>query len=483
MRPTHPKRVDRRSRFLSPVAAAFGATLLAGACANETRPPNIVLIMADDLGYAELGCYGQEKIRTPRIDQMAVEGMRFTDHYSGSAVCAPSRCILLTGQHSGHAFIRDNGEMPTEGQRAIPDGTETMAEVLARAGYRTGAFGKWGLGGPDSEGEPNRQGFEQWLGYLCQRHAHNHYPRYLWKNGEKIELEGNDRGLIGEQFSHDLFTEGAIDFLREDDGRPFFLYVPYAVPHLAIQVPDDSLAEYEGQWDDPPYEGGKGYLPHPSPRAGYAAMVTRMDRDVGAILDLLKEMGHGKDTLVIFTSDNGPTYRRLGGSDSDFFASAGEFRGLKGSLHEGGIRVPMIAHWPGRVPAGATSDHVSASWDFLATFADLADLEQSTGGDGLSMAPTLLASGSQPAHPYLYWEFPAYSGQQAIRVGDLKAIRKKQKKPAGKRGALELYDLAKDPGETTDLATLYPEDAAEMAHLMATARTPSAEFPFPALDG
>jgi arylsulfatase len=253
------------------------------------RPPNIIFIMADDLGYAELGCYGQQKIKTPSIDSLAAEGIRFTQFYSGSAICAPARCVLMTGLHTGHAHVRNNSEVQPEGQKPIPDAAVTIAELLRTRGYATGAMGKWGLGGPDSTGVPTRQGFNHWFGYLCQRQAHNFYPRYLWRNETRVPLAGNDRGLSGEQYSHDLVSEEALQFISDHKHEPFFLYVPITIPHLAIQVPDDSLAEYRGQWPDPPYEGGNGYLPHPAPRAGYAAMVSRMDRDVGRILALVKQ--------------------------------------------------------------------------------------------------------------------------------------------------------------------------------------------------
>lgn len=442
----------------------------------SARPPNIVYILADDLGWAELGCYGQEKIRTPSIDRMAAEGMRFTQHYSGAPVCAPARCVLLTGLHTGHAFIRDNGEIKPEGQRAIPDATVTVAEVLRDAGYATGIFGKWGLGGPGSEGEPNRQGFDRWFGYLCQRQAHNFYPRYLWEDGEKVLLAGNERGLTGAQYSHDLIANEALEFIREHREEPFFLYVPFTIPHLAIQVPDDSLAEYEGLWDDPPYEGGKGYLPHPAPRAGYAAMVTRMDRDVGRILALIDELGLDEDTIVMFSSDNGPTYDRIGGSDSDFFESAGPLRGLKGRVYEGGIRVPLVVRWPGRVAPGTVSEHVSAFQDVMPTVLDLAGAPAGARPptDGLSFTPTLLARGEQPEHEALYWEFRAYGGQQALRLGDWKAVRKDMKQ--GNR-TLELYDLATDVGESRDVAAEHPDVIARVEELMAASRSESEFFP------
>jgi arylsulfatase len=442
----------------------------------RSRPPNVVVVLADDLGWAELGSYGQRLIRTPNLDRMAAEGMRFTQHYSGSAVCAPARCVLMTGLHTGHAFIRDNGEVKPEGQRPIPADTRTLAELAKDAGYATGIFGKWGLGGPDTEGVPNRQGFDEWYGYLCQRQAHNFYPAYLWHNEVREELAGNDRGLTGAQYSHDLIADAALEFVREHADEPFFLYVPFTIPHLALQVPEDSLAEYRGRWEDPPYEGGKGYLPHPAPRAAYAAMVTRMDRDVGRLLDLLGELGIAEDTAVFFASDNGPTYDRIGGSDSDFFHSAGPFRGLKGSLYEGGIRVPLIVRWPGQIEPGRVSDHLSAFWDVMPTVAELIGAPPPAGVDGLSFAPTLLGEPErQEQHDYLYWEFRAYGGQQAVRAGDWKGVRQRMK--SGNR-AIELYDLGRDVAESTDLAPLHPDVVERMRALMdGEARVESEEFP------
>lgn len=443
------------------------ATLAALASQAPSRPPNIVLIVADDLGWGELGCYGQEKIRTPRIDALAREGLRFTQFYAGAPVCAPSRCTLLTGLHTGHAFVRDNREVQPEGQLALPDAAVTLAEVLRDAGYATGGFGKWGLGAPGSEGAPERQGFERFFGYNCQREAHDFYPDHLWSNERRVELDGT-------QYSHDVICEAAREFVRDHRERPFFLYVPSTIPHLALQVPDDSLAEYVGRWEDPPYVGGKGYLPHPTPRAAYAAMVTRLDREVGRLVDLIDELGLGDDTLFLFTSDNGPTYDRIGGSDSDFFESSGPLRGRKGSVLEGGLRVPLIARWRGRIAPGAVSDLPCASWDLLPTLADLAGATVPEGLDGISLAPTLLGRGDQARHAFLYWEFRAYGGQQAIRMGDWKGVRRDMARGAS---AIELFDLAADPGETRDLAGSRPEVVARIAERMATAGTPSALFP------
>ncbi len=463
--------------------------VLLAACVTPTttdpsRPPNVIWIMADDLGYGELGCYGQRHIRTPSIDRLAEEGMLFEEHYSGSPVCAPSRCILLTGLHSGHSFVRNNsesggwGEHDPEGQLPLPAGTRTLPRLLQERGYATCAIGKWGLGGPGSTGAPNEQGFDHFFGYLCQRQAHNHYPTHLWRNAERVELEGNVwKNVEGVHYAHDLMTEEALGWVREHAEEPFFLYLPFHIPHVAIQVPEDSLAEYRGEWEDPPYDGSKGYIPHPEPRAGYAAMITRMDRDIGRLMVLLEELGIDDDTLIAFSSDNGPTY--AGGADWEFFESAGPLRGLKGSVYEGGIRVPLVVRWPGRIPARTRTNHACASWDVLPTVVELAGGEPVEGVDGVSFAPTLLASGTQPRPQYLYWEFPSYGHQVALRRGDWKLVRRELRKGPG---TPELYDLRRDLSESTDLAGEHPELVAELLGLMQSARFPSTEFPFPALD-
>ena len=455
--------------------AALSLAAWALLAAPAAAKPNVVLIVADDLGYAELGCYGQKKIRTPNIDRLAREGMRFTQFYSGSPVCAPSRCCLMTGKHTGHAHVRDNRQMKPEGQTPIPDSEVTLAELLKKRGYATGAMGKWGLGPPGSEGDPNKQGLDLFFGYNCQAHAHNHYPTYLWRNDRRIELDGK-------QFSQDLFEAEALKFIRAHKSGPFFLYLPFTVPHLAIQVPEDSLAEYRGKWDDPPYDGKKGYLPHPAPRAGYAAMVTRMDRTVGRVLDALKEHGLDSDTLVLFTSDNGPTYDRTGGSDSAFFESAGPLRGLKGSVYEGGIRVPLVARWPGKIEPGTTSDLPCYFPDVLPTVMGMVGASDATpkGLDGISFAPTLLGKGEQRKHEFLYWEFPSYGGQQAVRLGDWKGVRQGMTKGNTK---VELYDLKADVGEKVDVAAKHPEVVRRIERIMREQHTPSELFPIKVLDG
>jgi arylsulfatase len=492
--------IDRRDFVrvmgLGAAALALGSAEGCGP-ASPKAPPNLVFILADDLGYGEVGVYGQEKIRTPSIDRIGNEGMRFTQHYSGSPVCAPSRCVLLTGLHTGHAYIRDNDEMnergdvwhdpDLEGQRPIPEGTYTVGTLFQDAGYVTGAIGKWGLGGPGSSGAPNQQGFDHWYGYLCQRVAHNYYPTHLWRNDEKDILEGNEyfyphqrlpedadpfdpasyERYAGGDYSMDHMAEEARQFIRDHAHEPFFLYLPFPVPHAALQVPEESVREYANAFPETPYTGDRSYLPHPKPRAAYAAMVTRMDREIGSMLDLLDELGLAENTLVLFTSDNGPTFN--GGTDSEFFESAAGFRGLKTELYEGGIRVPLVARWPGRIPAGSTSALPSAFWDFLPTFAELTGQELPVPTDGVSLLPTLEGRGrDQQDREYLYWEF---QGSQAVRVGKWKAYRR------AVDGDFELYDLDADRAEQTNVMADHPETVARITEIMEEARTESELFP------
>ena len=446
--------------------------------ADTARRPNIVFILADDLGYGDLGCYGQQKVRTPHVDRLAAEGVRFTQFYSGAPVCAPARCTLLTGLHTGHAHIRDNGELPTEGQRPIPASTVTLAEVLKSGGYRTGVVGKWGLGGPGTEGEPNAQGFDHWFGYLCQRKAHRFYPRHLWRNGEKVILEANQDGKRG-SYSHDLMTEEALRFVRDSaagakKNTPFFLYVAFTIPHVDLDVPEDSKKPYLGRWEEKPFPGNH-YRGEPSPRATYAGMVSRMDRDVGRLMAQLKESGLDDNTLVLFSSDNGPSY--AGGADAEFFGSAGGLRGLKGSLFEGGIRVPLVARWPGRIAPGTSSDHVAAMWDLMPTFADAggAPLPAGSSLDGVSFLRTLLGQPGQKPHEYLYWESPAKQGAQAVRMGDWKGVRLNVKRnPSAK---VQLFNLKSDPAESRDVAAEHPDVVQRIERLMREARTESPVFP------
>lgn len=478
------------------------------------RPPNIVFILADDLGYAELGCYGQEKIKTPNIDRLARQGMRFTQFYCGNAVCAPSRCCLMTGKHPGHAFVRNNrqNKLPREiierygmefaGQIPIPDAEVTIAEMLKQKGYATAAIGKWGLGHFGTSGDPNRQGFDLFFGYNCQAHAHSYYPAYLWRNGTKVPLKnappipGHARlprdadpydprsydRYKGQDYAPDHMIEEALRFIRDNAARPFFLYFPTTIPHLALHIPDEELKPYLGKWDETPFTGN-GYTPHRYPRAAYAAMISRLDRDVGRILALLKELGLEENTVVFFSSDNGTTHLRKE-VDYEFFRSVGPLRGLKGSLYEGGIRIPMIVRWPGHIPAGTTSDHIGAFWDVMPTVAELTGTNTPEGIDGISFVPTLLGHPErQKQHEFLYWEFPAYGGQQAVRMGRWKAVRQKMlRKNNPDPLKIELYDLQTDVGESRDVAAEHPDIVRRAAELMKREHTPSTVFPFPPID-
>ena len=439
--------------------------------AEPAAPPNILLIVADDLGYGDLGSYGQQRIQTPRLDQLAAEGLRFTDFYAGSTVCAPSRSALMTGLHTGHTPIRGNKEVKPMGQHPIGDEVVTVAEVLKSAGYRTGLIGKWGLGGPGSSGEPNRQGFDYFYGYLGQRHAHNYYPEYLFRNTEQAPLRnvmpepkrGDGAGVASEKvdYSQDFIAQEALDFVdREKDG-PFFLALTATIPHAnnegreeGMEVPDYGIYADE-DW--------------PEPQKGHAAMISLLDRDLGRLFDKLHEHGLTDNTLVLFTSDNGP--HREGGNDPDFNDSNGALRGIKRDLYEGGIRVPLIARWPGRVPAGQTSDYAGAFWDFLPTFAELAGAEAPAGLDGQSMVAALEGR-EQPAHEFLYWEFHEGRGsKQAVRMGDWKGVR------LSPTGPLELYNLAEDVGEQTDVAGEHPDVVERIESYLEGARTDSEFWP------
>ena len=496
------------TRTVALLAGLAAAGLAAPAVAAEPRRPNVVFVLADDLGYGDLGCYGQTKIKTPNIDKLAAEGMRLTTHYAGNAVCAPSRCVLMTGYHPGHAFIRNNQQYRKgeEGQYPIPAETVTLPELLKTVGYTTGAFGKWGLGAPGTTGEPLKQGIDRFFGYNCQAVAHNFYPTHLWDNDRRVALdnpafaahqrlpEGADpkdpasyAQYRGKEYAPDRIGEQALKFVRDNKDRPFFLYYPTTVPHLALQVPEDSLAEYAGKFPEEPYPGGHGYLPNLTPRATYAAMVTRMDREVGRVMDLVRELGLDEHTIFVFTSDNGPLYDRLGGTDTDFFHSAAGFRGRKGSLYEGGVRVPCVVRWKGKVAPGTTSDRVTGFEDWLPTLLELAGARDATpaGLDGISFAPTLLGRTQEP-RPFLYREFPGYGGQQSVRVGDWKAVRQRLNpgpKAKGGPGAVELYDLSKDPGETTDVAAQHPDVVARLSAIMKEQHVKSDVFPIRALDG
>ncbi len=453
-----------------------------------TVAPNIIYILADDLGYGELGSYGQTKIKTPHLDRLAAEGLRFTQHYSGSPVCAPSRCTLLTGKHTGHCHVRDNYELggfaddEERGQRPLEPGSFTLGRMLQDVGYATAAVGKWGLGGPGSTGIPNEQGFDFFYGYLDQKQAHNFYPTHLWRNTEWDTLrnayfhphqkfEGDDPNdpeaydrYKGVDYSADLMADEAVQFIRDNADRPFFLYMPHTAPHLALQVPDDELAQYDGMFDEEPYLGDRGYLPHIRPKSAYAAMITRMDGHVGRLLDVLDELGLAENTLVMFSSDNGPTY--VSRVDTEFFESAGPLRGGKGEVYEGGIRVPMIARWPGRIAAGTVTDHVSAFWDVVPMLAALTGAATPDDVNGVSFLPTLLGEGEQAPPSELYWEYHGrgWKGAQAVRIGDWKGVRLGGHDDAN--APIELYNLATDLGEQNNVAADHPDIVVQIKAVM-----------------
>lgn len=464
------------------LAVLFAARALARPTATDPGlrdQPNIVLIMADDLGWGDLGCYGQKKIRAPRLDRLAAEGIRFTDYYAASPVCAPTRCMLLTGLHAGHALIRDNREVGEEGQEPFPAGLPTIGTWLKASGYATGIIGKWASGGPGSIGEPGAHGFDFSYGFLCQRQAHNHYPTHAWRCGKREDLPGNTRGnLTGGTYIQDRFIAESLDFIRTNKARPFFLYLPWTIPHLALQAPPQAVAEYKDEFSEIPYDGKKGYLPTSSPRATYAAMITRMDHDVGRIVDLLGELNLTQDTIILFCSDNGATFD-IGGADTVFFSGNGPFRGYKGSVWEGGIRVPLIAWSPGRIPAARVSDLPCISYDLPVTFLALAGASTPPALDGISLAPTLLGRGEQPHHEFFYWELPSYGHQQALRMDNIKAVRRDM---ANGNSEIQIYDLAADPAETVDLADTRPELVVRAREIMSREHVASAAFPLKGVD-
>jgi len=405
---------------------------------------------------------------------MRAEGMKFLQHYAGSTVCAPSRSSLMTGQHTGHTTVRGNSGL--SGERVpLNEQDVTVAELLKQAGYTTACIGKWGLGEAGSTGAPTRQGFDHFFGYLNQRNAHFYYPPFLWRNDEKVMLEGNDPDAQVGTYSHDLITGEALDWIDRQKNAPFFLYLAYTIPHAEMVAPDGAMAEFKGRFNPEPSVEKAHYGAQDSPRAAFAAMVTRLDRDVGRLLRLLRDNQIAENTLVFFTSDNGP--HAEGGHDYEFFDSNGPFRGIKRDLYEGGIRVPMIAWWPGTVPANSESNHVSAFWDFLPTAAELSGGDAPRNIDGISLVPTLTGRhAEQPKHDYLYWEFYERGGRQALRQGEWKAIRYGVIREANP--PTELYHLPTDPGETRNLADTYPEYADRLTRLMREAHIPSKAFRF-----
>ena len=465
---------------------------------STSEKPNIVYILADDMGYGDLVSYGQKNIKTPNLDRLAEEGMRFTNHYAGSSVCAPSRAVLMTGLHTGHAPIRGNMEIMPIGQYPLQYGTVTFPKVLKEAGYTTGAFGKWGLGYPDSEGQPSFQGFDEFLGYIDQRRSHFYYPEFIFKDEigkpiERVYLEGNvvkdvskenfQREGAGPpikraQYSQDVLTEKALSFIDEHHDRPFFLYVPSQIPHASLEVPDEDLELYldengESIFDEDTSRRFGDYTYTDKPLATYAAMITRLDRYVGMILDKLEEHGIAENTFVMFSSDNG-SYSE-GGYHYSMHNSNAPLRGGKRDLYEGGIRVPAIAKWPGKIEPGSTNNHVSYFADIMPTFSELAGANIPTGIDGISMVPTLLGEENQKQHDYLYWEFHAQGGKQAIRKGKWKAVRLNVIE--NRDSPIELYNLDEDIAEENDISEQHPEVVKEMNKLFYEAHVPSMLFP------
>ncbi|MGQ7868767.1 arylsulfatase [Sunxiuqinia sp. sy24] len=464
--------------------SALAACQPAKQAREDKKPakPNIVYILADDLGYGDLSCFGQQKFQTPNIDRLASQGMLFTQHYAGTTVCAPSRSSLLTGLDTGHTAIRGNREVKPEGQFPIPESTYTLAEMLQEAGYTTGAFGKWGLGAPGTEGDPNMQGFDVFFGYNCQMLGHNYYPYHLWSNQEKVVLEENAGQATG-VYAPNLIHEHAMRFLEDNKEKPFFMYYPSIVPHAELFAPEEYIAKFRGKFDPernykgvdegPGFRKG-GYGSQPETHAAFAAMVTLLDDQVGEIVAKLEELGLADNTLVIFTSDNGP--HKEGGADPDYFESNGPLKGYKRDLYEGGIRVPMVASWPGKIQAGSQSDHISAFWDMMPTFAELAGKEAPEDIQGISFLPTLLGKGDQKEHDHLYWEFHERGGRQAIRKGNWKYVTYQVFN--AEKQTTELYDLTKDLGEENNVADQHPEIVAEMQAILEDARIPSEPFPF-----
>ena len=463
--------------------SAFAACNPAQQKQVENTKPNIVYILADDLGYGDLSCYGQQKFNTPNIDKLASQGMLFTQHYAGCPVCAPSRSSLMTGQDTGHTAIRGNKGWKPEGQSPLPAGSFTMAEMLKEAGYATGAFGKWGLGFIDTEGDPNKQGFDVFYGYNCQSLAHNYYPGHLWDNHEKVILEGN----AGDQFNEyapNLIHKHALQFIESNREKPFFLFYPSVIPHAELLLPEENLAEFRNKYlPEKIYDGTKpgdekfrtgAYGYQPESHAAFAAMVTLLDRQVGELMAKLKELGLEENTLVIFSSDNGPHLE--GGADPDYFDSNGPLKGYKRDLYEGGIREPMIACWPGKIAAGSQSDHVSAFWDVLPTCAELVGAEVPENIQGISFLPVLLDREGQKQHGHLYWEFHEKGGRQAIRKGNWKYISYDVFDP--EKRTTELYDLSNDIGEENNVASQHPEIVKEMQMILSEARISSETFPF-----
>jgi arylsulfatase A len=453
---------------------------------HAASKPNVIYIIADDLGYGDLSSYGQTRFSTPNIDAIAKKGMMFKQHYSAAPVCAPARGSLMTGYHVGHGAVRGNFEVKPEGQHPMPADTFTLAHLFKKAGYATGAFGKWGLGAPGSASEPLKMGFDRFYGFNCQRQAHHYYPYFLWNDNQRDMLWGNF-GMETDEYAPDLIQDEVLKFVEENKARPFFLFYPMIQPHAEMFAPEKYMAKFRGKFlPETPYRGVDGgpdfrkysYGSQAEPHAAFAAMVETMDEDVGELMAKLDELGIADNTLVIFTSDNGP--HQEAGHNPDYFKSSGGLRGYKRDLYEGGIRVPMLASWPGKIPASTATDHVSAFQDVLPTMADVTGQSAPSGIDGISFLPTLLQERTQRQHDYLYWEFHEKKGRVAIRKGKWKGVR--YDVSVDPDSPLELYDLSKDPAETKNIAAANPEIVSELDRLMKGARqvSPVDKFNFPA---
>lgn len=438
---------------------------------EKNTKTNVIYIMADDLGIGDIGIYGQKIIKTPALDALAKNGMTFTQHYSGSTVCAPSRCTIVTGKHTGHAFVRGNkGQLASDGKKYdYPMAAEeiTVAEIMKLKNYKTACVGKWGLGGPGSEGHPNSQGFDYFFGYLGQGHAHRFYPEFLFENNEKVMLNK-------EVYSHSLIMDKALDFIEKSADEPFFLYLTPTIPHADIDVPDEHLGEYDGMFHEIPHPEGKHYIPQQKPKAAYAAMVTLLDSDVQRIMDLLEEKGILENTLVIFTSDNGN--HKEGGHLPEHFDSNGPYRGWKRDLYDGGIRAPFIVHWPKKVKPGSVSYHISAFWDFLPTMCELIDEPVPVGVDGISYLQAITGEKEQQKHNYLYWEFHEQGGKQAVLKDNWKLIRLNVNKP--EREKYELFNLSSDPAEMFNVDKQYPELVSELKEILLNSHEKSEIYKF-----
>lgn len=466
------------------------AALAASSCTSEHSAkkslPNVVFILADDLGWGDLSCYGQERFTTPNIDRLAAEGMLFTQCYSGTTVSAPSRSCLITGTHSGHTPIRGNREMVPEGQFPLPEGVQTIFHDFREAGYTTGAFGKWGLGFVGTSGDPRTQGVDRFYGYNCQLLAHSYYPDHLWDNERRLDLpeNRNDESYGSGSYAPDLIHREALAFIDSAarEGKPFFLWYPTTLPHAELLVPEDSLMQaFRGRYPETPFAGARpgdpyflkgAYVAQEHPHATFAAMITRLDRYVGELVARLKEKGLYENTLIIFTSDNGP--HREGGADPDYFNSNGPWRGYKRDLYEGGIRVPMIVSWPGHIEPGSRTAFLCAFWDLMPTFRNLVGQAEKEGLDGVSLLPTLTGDVGQQEHDHLYFEFQELGGRQAVRKGSWKLVHMGIRTQTPQ---LELYNLDEDPGETRNLASAFPERVMELKALMDAEHVTNPDFP------